>query len=220
VVGVSSRLRLVLLVVCLLALAGAAAATLASRSSTEDGPAAEVTELSRSGAVAPRSLFKGAVRPLAPPRDFTLHDQDGKLVRLAGLRGKVVVLAPMYTECREACPVVAQQIRAALDDLSARDRDQIVALALSVDPANDTPASARNFLFKRRVHRHLDFLLGSRPQLRRVWDAYGFSAQTEELEHNSYVVLIDRRGRQRVGFPINFLTPEALAHDLALLVRA
>ena len=38
-------------------------------------------------------------------------------------------------------------------------------------------------------------------------------------EHNSYVVLIDKRGFQRVSFPVNFLTPESLAHDLRLLLK-
>jgi protein SCO1/2 len=210
---------MVLVVLALVALAAAGAATLASRSEEDEGPAAEVTEATRSGAVAPRSPFKGALRPPSPPDDFTLHDQDGRTVRLADERGRVVVLSPMYTTCRDTCPIVAQQIRAALDDLPASEREQVVALALSVDPANDTPASAKRFLVSRRVSGYLDFLLGSRSQLRPVWRKYGFSAQTEELEHNAYVVLIDRRGRQRVGFPVDFLTPEALTHDLRLLLR-
>jgi protein SCO1 len=210
---------MVLVVLALVALAGAGVATLASRSEEDGGPAAEVTEVSPSGAVAPRSPFKGALRPPSPPDDFTLRDQDGRRVRLSEKRGKVVVLSPMYTTCRDTCPIVAQQIRAALDDLPGSEQDQVVALALSVDPANDTPASAKRFLVSRRVSGYLDFLLGSRSELRPVWRTYGFSAQTEELEHNAYVVLIDRRGRQRVGFPVDFLTPEALTHDLRLLLR-
>jgi protein SCO1/2 len=93
------------------------------------------------------------------------------------------------------------------------------ALAISVDPANDSSASARRFLATNRVGGYLDFLLGSRGRLEPVWKAYGFAGQTEKHEHNSYVVLIDRRGRQRVGFPVDFLTPEALAHDLGVLLR-
>jgi protein SCO1/2 len=214
----SARLRIVLVVVALVALGGAAIATLANRSGDESGPAAELTEVD--GFEGPRSPFKGAVRPAgARAKDFALRDQDGRLVTLKGLREKVVILSPMYTTCRDTCPLVSQQIRAALLDLSERQRHQVVALALSVDPANDTPESAKKFLRTRRVDPYLDFLLGSRDQLRPVWRAYGFSPQTEKFEHNSYVVLIDRRGRQRVGFPINFLTPEALAHDLRLLFR-
>jgi protein SCO1 len=211
----NARSRLILLAVAALALAGAAAATLA-KVLDDDGPAATVTEV---GAEGPRSPFKGALRPAgARAKDFELRDQDGRLVQLAKLRGSVVVLSPMYTTCPDTCPLVAQQIQDALLDLPRAERAQVVALALSVDPANDTPASARKFLRTRLVSRHLDFLLGSQAELRPVWKAYGFSPQTRELEHNSYVVLIDKRGYQRIGFPVNFLTPEALSHDLRLLV--
>jgi protein SCO1/2 len=207
---------LVLVVVAVLALAGATAATLA-RVLDDDGSAAKVTDI---GVQGPASRFKGAVRPKgARAEDFALRDQDGRLVRLSTLRGQVVVLSPMYTTCRDTCPLVAQQIQDALLDLPADMRSQVRALALSVDPQNDTPASARKFLRSRLVSRHLDFLLGSQAELRPVWRAYGFSPQTDEREHNSYVVLIDRRGYQRIGFPVDFLTPEALTHDLRLLLE-
>ena len=200
-----------------MALVTAVAATIAKQVDEDDGPAATVTEV---GVQGPRSPFKGAVRPAgARAAEFALHDQDGRLVRLSHLRGRVVVLSPMYTTCRDSCPLVAQQIQDAILDLPTRDRRRVVALALSVDPANDTAASAKRFLRTRLVSRYLDFLLGSQAELRPVWQAYGFSPQTSRLEHNSYVVLIDRRGYQRVGFPVNFLTPESLTHDLGLLLR-
>jgi protein SCO1/2 len=31
------------------------------------------------------------------------------------------------------------------------------------------------------------------------------------------VLLIDQRGRQRIGFPVDQLTPEGLAHDIRRL---
>jgi protein SCO1/2 len=207
---------LVLVVVAVVALAGATAATLA-KVLDDDGPAAKVTDV---GVQGPGSAFKGALRPAgARAGDFALHDQDGRVVRLSGLRGRVVVLSPMYTTCRDTCPLVAQQIQDALLDLPDAERAQVRALALSVDPQNDTPESARKFLRTRLVSRDLDFLLGSQAELRPVWKTFGFSPQTDEREHNSYVVLIDKRGDQRVGFPVNFLTPESLAHDIKLLVR-
>jgi protein SCO1 len=208
-----------LAVVAVMALAGATAATLA-KLLDDGGPAAKLTEVSGAGVEGSSSPFKGALRPAgARAKDFALRDQDGRLVRLSRLRGRVVVLSPMYTTCRDTCPLVAQQIEDALLDLPLAVRRQVVALALSVDPANDTAASARKFLRTRLVSRHLDFLLGNQAELRPIWQAYGFSAQTRELEHNSYVVLIDKRGHQRVSFPVNFLTPESLAHDVGLLVR-
>jgi protein SCO1 len=215
---VNPRSRLVLIAVAAIALPGAVlAATVGHSDSDSSKPAAIVEDLDTK---APRAVFKGAVRPAVPAADFSLRDQDGAVVRLADLRGKVVVLSPMYTTCRDTCPLVAQQIRGAIDDLPGADRRQVRALALSVDPTNDTPHNARRFLATHRVRDYLDFLLGSSDVLRPIWKAYGFAPQTEKHEHNSYVVLIDKRGRQRVGFPVDFLTPEALAHDIKVLLAA
>jgi protein SCO1/2 len=214
----SARARLVLVVIALLAFAATVLAAIAA-STGDDGPAAVVDEIDAAGVEGPQSPFKGAVRPKTPPGNFALRDQDGELVRLADLRGTVVVISPTYATCTETCPVTAQEIRGALDDLSAAEREHIRAFALSVDPANDTPDRAQEFLLNRRLRGYLDFLLGTRRELQPVWREYGFAPQTDEQEHNSYVVILDGEGRQRVGFPVNFLTPEALAHDLRLLVR-
>ena len=215
----SARARLVLVVIASLALVAAVLAAIAASASRDDDTAAVVEEVDAAGVEGPRSPFKGAVRPPAPPGDFALRDQDGKLVDLADLRGSVVVLSPTYSTCDESCPVAAQQIRGALDDLSGDERDRVRAFALSVDPANDTPDSAQEFLLSRRLRGYLDYLIGTRRELQPVWREYGFAPQTDEQEHNSYVLLLDGRGRQRVGFPLDFLTPEALTHDLRLLVR-
>lgn len=215
---VSRRLALTLIALSVAALATAVAATLAARSDDDTGPAAEVIDVTEPGAQASAARFKGAVRPRTPVRDFALRDQDGRPVRLTALRGKVVALAPMYTRCRDSCPLVAQQIRVALDKLSRADRKRVVALALSVDPLNDTPRSAQRFLAEQHVRPYLDFLIGTPSRLRPIWRTYGFASQGRGTEHNSYVVLIDRSGRQRVGFALNFLTPESLAHDLRELM--
>ena len=212
----SRRARIALVSLSLAALAAIAVATLALRSNNDSGPAAEVTEVE--GQNAPRSPFKGALRKPMPAPSFALRDQDGRLVRLARLRGKVVVLAPMHTHCREACPLVAQQIRAAIDDLPPAERAEVRALALSVDPPRDSAAAARRFIRTHHVQGYLDFLLGPPRTLRPLWRSYGFAPETEAREHNSLAVLIDRRGRERVSFSVGFLTPESLSHDLRILL--
>jgi protein SCO1 len=208
---VTTRTRLVLAVVGLIALCATVLAAIAASSQDEGEPAAVVE--------GPESPFKGAVRPKALSGNFSLRNQDGELVRLADLRGKVVVITPTYTTCEESCPVAVQQVRGALDDLDAGEREQVRAFALSVDPANDTPDSAQEFLLSRRVRGYLDYLLGTPRELQPVWRKYGFAPQTKTQEHNSYVVLLDGAGLQRVGFPVQFLTPEALTHDIKLLLE-
>ncbi len=175
-----------------------------------------VAALSGSGrAVAPQLM--GAVRPPdLPLPSFRLRDQDGRAVDLAALRGRPVVLAFLYTRCRDTCPLTAQQVRGALDLLG----HDVPALAVSVDPSGDTPARARAFLTREHVSGRLRFLLGSSAELQRVWRAFGVSGQSAEHEHSVSLVLLDPTGRQRVGFGVDDLTADAIAHDLRLLEGA
>jgi len=208
----------VLAVVAVLALAGMVGAVIAASSGNDDaGGAAVDVEGAFKGRESP---FRGALRPPGVRQsNFALTNQDGKIIRIADERGKVVVLTPLYTHCEDSCPLVAQQVRGAIDDLSAEERKQVVAHAISVDPVGDTSQSAKSFLVDRRVSGYLDFLLGDRAELAPVWREFGFAPQLDSREHNSYVVLLNKQGYQRVGFPIEHLTPEGLRHDIELLLR-
>jgi protein SCO1 len=167
-----------------------------------------------SGVAAPGTALQGSRLPDAVPApDFELRDQDGKPLRMRDLRGRTVAVTFLYSTCEETCPATAQQIRGALDKLG---RD-VPAIAISVDPAGDTEASARRFLAEQRVTGRIRFALGTREQLKPLWDAYGTSPQTVREEHLARLVLVDRQGRQRVGFPMQQTTPDMIAHDLRVL---
>lgn len=198
------RLRMTLVVAAVLAL-GAAIAVLAI-ARDEQAPATGGTG------------FAGAVRPAnIPPSELDgLRDQDGDAVRLADLAGKPVVVTFLYTTCEDTCPLTTQQIRGALDKLG----EDVPVVAISVDPANDTPERARRFLLEQRMTGRMHYMLGSRAALQRQWEAYGIRPQKEDLEHTASLVILGRDGRQRIGFPVDQLTPEGLAHDLRALRSA
>ncbi len=164
------------------------------------------------------SPYKGAERPKIPTKDFKLSDQDGRQVTLKKYRGRIVVLTFMYTRCEDTCPVQAQIIVGALDDIGQLGK-RVTALAISVNPENDTPARARSFLLEHRARGRIKFLLGSRVSLRRVWDEYGIQPQGKGYEHSASIVLIDSKGRQRIGHSANATSPERLAHDIRMLVK-
>ena len=164
--------------------------------------------------LADRTGFQGAVRPPIPPTPLTgLRDQDGEPVDLRELRGRPVVVTFLYSTCEDTCPLTARQIGGALDRLG----EDVPALAVSVDPAGDTPERARSFLRRMRLEGRMHFLLGTPAALRRQWRAYGMQPQTDTREHSGHTVLLDGRGVQRVGWPADKLTPEALAADLRTL---
>jgi protein SCO1/2 len=160
--------------------------------------------------------WAGAVRPpgLHVPR-FALSDERGRRMTSAALRGKPTVFAFVYSTCRDTCPAQVQTIRGALDDTGVDAN----VVGVSVDPVNDTPKRAQTFLVEQHMTGRMRFLLGTRAQLEPVWRAFGIRPQTTQLEHSAHVVLADARGVQRIGFPFDHLTPDALAHDLARLAR-
>jgi protein SCO1/2 len=198
---VNPRIALALLLVGVLALG---AIVFAATRPNDSEPVAEAGGNTFAGSSLPEGLF-------AP--DFELRTQDGDPASMRALRGKPVIVTFLYTHCQDTCPIQAQTVRGALDELG----HDVPALAIAVDPPNDTPQSARKFLAEQRVTGRLDFVLGSRAQLRPLWDGFGVRPQSVTEEHNARITLVDARGIQRVGYPGSEATPERLAHDLRLL---
>ena len=193
---VHPRVRLVILAVLAVGFAGVAGAWLGAgdRDLTPD-PSAE---------------WQGFVSPPgASVPDFVLRDQDGK--RVAPPRGRVIY-AFLYSHCEDTCPLEVQQVRGALDRLG---RD-VPVIGVSVDPANDTRASARAFLAKQYMTGRMQFALGTKAELEPVWKAFGIAPQTDGKEHSAGIVLADG-ARQRVRFPTSQLTVDGLESDLRKL---
>jgi protein SCO1 len=160
------------------------------------------------------SRFEGALMPRgvrAP--DFTLRNQDGRPISMREFRGKPVIVTFLYTTCQDTCPLMAQTIRGALDQLG----HDVPAIAVAVDPPRDTPERARAFLVEQRALGRLDFVLGTRAELRPLWKGFAIRPQSLTQEHQARITLVDRRGYQRVGYPGSQATPERLAHDVRLL---
>ncbi len=63
----------------------------------------------------------------------------------------------------------------------------------------------------------MHFLLGTTAELQRVWRQFGIQPQDRGREHSASVVVLDDRGVARVGFPVDQLQPEGLAHDIRAL---
>jgi protein SCO1 len=160
------------------------------------------------------SRFEGAVMPdgLKAP-DFTLTDQDGERISMRDFRGQPVIVTFLYTTCEDTCPLQAQTVRGALDELG----EDVPAIAIAVDPPRDTPERARAFLSEQRALGRLDFVLGTRAELRELWDGYFIRPQSVTQEHNARFTLVDERGFQRVGYPGFEGTAERIAHDIRLL---
>lgn len=171
---------------------------------------------------APRQERTAFDEPLVPAGfrlpPFALRDQDGRTVSLRRFRGHVVVLTFMFSHCRDTCPIMAEQIRGALNELPGNGRD-VPVVVISVDPRHDTPASTRRFVAEHHLVGRMHFLMGTRSRLLPIWKGQGIQPKTPTSDHTAFVFLIDRRGVERTGVPAHQLVPERLAHDIRLLQR-
>jgi protein SCO1/2 len=141
----------------------------------------------------------------APPVELT--DQYGKKIDLAKLKGHSVLVAFLYTHCTDLCPIVAGKLHTAFTHLKKGERP--LFLAVSVDPAHDTPTSAATFNKHHRTVGEIDWLLGSEAELDKVWKAWGVKPEhnakdPEEIEHNAEIFAIDPQGQIRALYPPNF----------------
>jgi protein SCO1/2 len=150
----------------------------------------------------------------APP--FELRDQRGRAVTLASLRGRTLALTFLDSLCKEACPIEGRMLGAAVRQASGRARPQLVAV--SVDPAGDTPNTVAHAIRKWRLPADTIWLLGSHARLKPVWDAYRITVDpvSGDIVHSTAVYLIDRDGFERAGFLMPFV-PAFVADDFRTL---
>jgi protein SCO1/2 len=172
-------------------------------------------------AAAPPAFDGGRIENPSPLPGFTLHDQNGRSLSLAGQRGKLVLLTFLYTHCKDVCPLTAQNLSAAVRLLGPR-RDDVRVLAVSVDPRGDTPAAVRRFVRLHRLVPQFHYLIGSQAQLAPIWKAYSVTSVRRakgDIDHTLYTVLADGSGKARVLYDAT-ATPTDVAHDLRLLLTS
>jgi protein SCO1 len=190
----------------------------ASRSSTSSAAAAARAVAENAQA---STGFDGALLPrgVSAP-DFTLTDQQGRRVSLGQYRGRVAILTFLSSTCHPTCPLIAQQIRGALDELGTHPPHPAPVLIVSASPTADTPTAVRRFLGEAALDGRVEYLTGTPSELRAVWRAYEIvPSQLGDAEspHAAAVLLIDRAGQKRDLFQVEQLTPEGLVHDIRKL---
>ena len=172
-------------------------------------PARTTTEAIDTGSVGRRTLGS------AEAADFSLRDQHGRSIQLSAQRGKLVLLTFLYTSCPDVCPLIAENINRALRALGPK-RDAVSVLAVSVDPAHDTPQAVRRFVGQHHLLPEFHYLTGTAADLKPIWQSYNLLVEVRSVErvaHSTYVLLIDRTGRPRLYYP-STVTATELTRDL------
>jgi protein SCO1/2 len=156
------------------------------------------------------SSLSGVVREPAPGVDvasFPDAARSGKPVRFRADPGGLLLVYFGYTLCPDVCPTTMSDIRLALADLTAAERDRVRVGVITVDPDRDTARVLTHYVrsFVRDGHalRTEDDALLAR--VARAFGAgYGVTKTEEgevEVSHTAFTYAVDDRGRLVLQWP-------------------
>lgn len=154
---------------------------------------------------------------------FVLSDQSGKKVALADLRGRVVIVGFIFTTCSGSCPATTSRMVLLQEELKRRGQwgNDVKLLSITLDPARDTPEKLRGYMSLYDADaRSWSFLTGPIPQVQRViadWGMWVKKAANEQLDHPSRLFLVDRRGRIREIYNLDFFRIPWVMEDIDTL---
>jgi protein SCO1/2 len=169
----------------------------------------------------PMHRFAGG--ELTPPKaapPIALHTANGKKVTLAAQHGRYVLVTFIYTHCPDVCPLITQNLNAALRAIGPSARKNVRVLAVSVDPVGDTPNAVRAYAREKHLYPQFEYLIGTRAELRRVWKAWhvlAVQAKPDLVDHVAYTALIDTKGKERVLYDSSVHATQVV-HDLRVLM--
>jgi protein SCO1/2 len=163
---------------------------------------------------------------IRPAPDFALTTQAGEALRLADLKGKVLLVSFVFTTCSGTCPATTHRLAQVQEVLKARGLctdGRVHLLSITLDPARDTPEVLRSYL---RLY-DLDatswsFLTGPPDRVAATladWGMWARPAANGQLDHPSRVFLVDQQGRVREIYNLTFLKPAWVAEDVELLLH-
>jgi protein SCO1 len=152
----------------------------------------------------------------------TIHLRNylGQPVTLSQYRGKAVLVTFLYANCPDICPLIASNLRVALN-LLGRRASEVQVIAVSVDPRGDTPANVARFVREHEMVGRMQYLIGSAAELAPTWAAWNVGSEREVgqpdlVAHSALVYGITASGTLKTIYPATF-EPSEIVHDVPKL---
>ena len=122
-------------------------------------------------------------------------DENGRVRSSAGWRGTPTIVAPLFTRCPIACPLIVNGIKRGTGESSASAAEYRVVL-LSFDP-RDTPDDLRRFRERNRIPLSWNVVIAPDGGERRLLDAIGYRYADAGgvFTHPNAIVVLTRDGK-------------------------
>ncbi len=132
--------------------------------------------------------------------DSRWQDDEGKTLRLSGLRGQVRVVSLFYTGCDNLCPMILGQLKSLEAAMPADIKDKVGFVLITMDSKNDSSGALRAYRKKSNLtHDHWVLLRGAADDTREVAELLGVHYTPKDAKgqmgHTGVIAILDRDGR-------------------------
>jgi protein SCO1 len=147
----------------------------------------------------------GEALAMAEPSDLSLFNVSsqwnthlGKRIKLGYMRGKIQLVAMVYTSCEYTCPrIVADMIRLE-KAVSAQFGDQVGLVLVTIDPERDTPDKLRAFAEKSNLDPDKWLLLQGQDQdileLAALLGVQFKKTSNTDFSHSNLITVLNKEG--------------------------
>jgi len=124
--------------------------------------------------------------------------RHGHTVKLDSLRGKIQVVAMVYTSCEYACPRILTDMKRIRDGLPDKALRQTNFLIVSIDPERDTPGKLKQFAKGNDLdNNHWTLLHGQDGDILELAALLGFKYKRiseTDFTHSTLITLLNQEG--------------------------
>lgn len=164
--------------------------------------------------------------------DVTLIDQNGRQFSFSQVRGKVLVVAYIYTNCPDICHIISKKMNLFKERIKKSGlQDRVYFISITFDPERDAPDVLRHHA--EMMNLDLDnwvFLTGDQGAINAILQVAGMEAikepgetsgsgdQSYALLHRDRISLADKSGRIRKHYKGSEFNPDELLDDIKRLL--
>lgn len=149
--------------------------------------------------------------------------QNGDELEMDGLKGKVLVMVMIYSQCKAACPRLVADMRNLEKQIPPEDLEKLRFILVSIDPEYDTPERMKAFAKENAMEAdHWLFLRGSEEITREFAAVLAVNYKRIspiDFTHSNIISVFDEDGvlvHQREGLGVdNGKTVTAIREELA-----
>lgn len=160
--------------------------------------------------------------------DTVLTDHSGNEFKFSELKGKVVFVSYIFTNCPDICHIIGNKINILKSILNDKGyEDKIAFVSISVDPQNDTPEKLK----MHAQHMNFDlknwyFVTGNIGSVYKLISVAGIFPMREELDnepgytiiHRDRVSLVDQNGQIRKHYKGTAFDYDEVTKDIESLL--